>query len=206
MSQVMDALRDPAFSYERPWFYNHPMALRCELGIGDEDYMANAVRRAKEIYDILFDGQPDAFFVHHYITDPDENTRETDIQGTLRVARRILTEAMKIQQAYRHEIIRDVAFDREGNPETARINRIICYPDATYDPRKRIRRQIHSWQDFHYSFVSEQNECVYSIYDDRGCDIVFFSKEKFRAFYPRLQPYFLEYDLELMAQRLADCQ
>ena len=54
---------DRDFAYLRPWFYQNPQALRCELGQGDdtEIYMHNAYRRAKEIFAILFpDGQPDA--------------------------------------------------------------------------------------------------------------------------------------------------
>ena len=40
---------DRDFAYLRPWFYQNPHALRCELGQGDdtETYMRNAYRRAK---------------------------------------------------------------------------------------------------------------------------------------------------------------
>ncbi|MBO7555412.1 MAG: DUF3885 domain-containing protein [Neisseriaceae bacterium] len=40
-----------------------------------------------------------------------------------------------------------------------------------------------------------------SIYDDRGCDIVFATKEKYQEFYNKLQKYLLEYDLEEMKKR-----
>ena len=50
-------------------------------------------------------------------------------------------------------------------------------------------------------FVSFENECILSVYDDRGCDIVFATREKMNAFYHKLRPYFLNYDLDEMEKR-----
>ncbi len=85
--------------------------------------------------------------------------------------------------------------------EILRINRIVCYPDETYDVAKQMQTQIEDYLLPPVSFVSEQNECIFSIYDHRGCDIVFFTAEKYREFYPLLEPYFLEYDRDLMKKR-----
>ena len=52
------------------------------------------------------------------------------------------------------------------------------------------------------SLVSFANECILSVYDDRGCDIVFAVPEKLREFYPLLEPFFLAYDAEEMKKRL----
>ena len=49
--------------------------------------------------------------------------------------------------------------------------------------------------------VSFQNECIMSVYDDRGCDIVFATHEKMKEFYHTLEPYFLSYDAEEMKKR-----
>mgnify|MGYP003328298675 CR=1 FL=1 len=49
--------------------------------------------------------------------------------------------------------------------------------------------------------VSFANECIFSVYDDRGCDVVFMTREKVREFYHQLQPYFLEYDVQEMEKR-----
>ncbi len=54
-------------------------------------------------------------------------------------------------------------------------------------------------------FVSFENNCIFSVYDERGCDIVFFDKRQFRKFYPLLQKYFLDHDITLMKQRFEDC-
>jgi hypothetical protein len=54
-SQIEKSITDVSFLYKEPWFYNHPFALRCELGIGDtkREYLKNAKKRAYEIFDIL---------------------------------------------------------------------------------------------------------------------------------------------------------
>ena len=70
-SEIESFVTDASFSYKQPWFYNHPFALRCELGIGDSKrvYLKNAKKRAFEILDILFQNPPDAIFFDHYIED-----------------------------------------------------------------------------------------------------------------------------------------
>ena len=65
---------------------------------------------------------------------------------------------------------------------------------------KLIKEQIEE-RGFDTSFVSFENECILSVYDDRGCDAVFADKEKMCEFYPLLKPYFLEYDIEEMQKR-----
>ena len=81
-------------------------------------------------------------------------------------------------------------------------NRIVCYSDGKgFDSDGIIERQIDENFDNDMSFVSFENECILSIYDDRGCDIVFATHEKLREFYPPLKHYFLDYDAEEMARR-----
>ena len=67
-----------------------------------------------------------------------------------------------------------------------------------------IRRNIWEQHLAPVGFVSFENECILSIYDDRGCDIVFATHEKLREFYPLLKPYFLTYDAEEMARRYGE--
>ena len=70
-SEIEKMITDASFLYREPWFYNHPFALRCELGIGESKhtYLKNAKKRAFEIFDILFQNMPDAIFFDHYIED-----------------------------------------------------------------------------------------------------------------------------------------
>ena len=60
-----------------------------------------------------------------------------------------------------------------------------------------IKKQILNQSDI-YHFVSFKNNFIFSIYDEKGCDIVFFDEEKYKEFYLKLENYFLDYDRESM--------
>ena len=67
--------------------------------------------------------------------------------------------------------------------------------------------EIHCTDSNHYDkqlLREYQENSDLSIYDHRGCDIVFATKEKMREFYNKLKPYFLEYDAEEMSRRFND--
>ena len=72
MSIVEEKICSREFPNLQPYFYNHPHALRCELGQGDdhEEYMAAALRRALEIHDILFPKGADAICFNYWLQDP----------------------------------------------------------------------------------------------------------------------------------------
>ena len=66
-----------------------------------------------------------------------------------------------------------------------------------------LRRQITERGAHEIGLVSFANDCILSVYDDRGCDVVFASAAKMKAMYPALEPYFLAYDLAEMQRRFA---
>ena len=215
-SIVEQRICDPAFQYFHPYFYNHPYALRCELGIGDtnEEYMANARKRALEIYHLLFPKGADAIIFSHWIYDPcgcDEDEKllyEEPINEIIdsRIAHfsRSLRFLLTYQFKYRNVVVRNL--ETYATPEDwfyglDRRNRMVCYSDGIgFDFQDLIDRQLQETGE-EVSFVSFANECIYSIYDDRGCDVVFMTHEKLREFYAPLQPYFLAYDAKEMARR-----
>ena len=197
-SGIEKRLLDRDFAYLRPWFYQNPHALRCELGQGDdsETYMHNAYRRAKEIFAILFpNGQPDAVIFDQFVY-------EIPIRQPYAHKDRAFFNRMT---ARRHVIVPNLRTyeDEDGEEEkTYTRNRVVSYRDTQDFPVHRlIRRCIWEQQLAPVGFVSFRNECILSIYDDRGCDIVFAAHEKMREFYPPLKHYFLDYDAEEMARR-----
>lgn len=197
-SGIEKRLLDRDFAYLRPWFYQNPHALRCELGQGDdsETYMHNAYRRAKEIFAILFpNGQPDAVIFDQFVY-------EIPIRQPYAHKDRAFFNRMT---ARRHVIVPNLRTyeDEDGEEEkTYTRNRVVSYRDTQDFPVHRlIRRCIWEQQLVPVGFVPFRNECILSIYDDRGCDIVFAAHEKMREFYPPLKPYFLDYDAEEMARR-----
>ena len=200
-SDIEKCLLDRDFAYLQPWFYQNPHALRCELGQGDdsETYMHNAYRRAKEISAILFpDGQPDAVIFDQYVY-------ETPYRSRYAHKERAFFTRMT---ARRYVIVPNLRTHEDGDPEEEKTytrNRVVSYRDTEDFPVHRlIRRCIWEQRLAPVGFVSFENECILSIYDDRGCDIVFATHEKMRAFYPLLKPYFLDYDAEEMARRYGE--
>lgn len=207
------------FQYLQPYFYNNPYALRCELGIGDtsEEYMENAKRRATEIYHILFPNGADAIFFNYWLYDycdsGDAKKRVYDldfdpegvIENRLEFEREKLRFLSYYQLNYRHVTVRNLdTYDDPDDIDFGRQqrNRIVCFSDSIeFDYQHLINQEIEVVNGHEVSFVSFEHECIFSIYDDRGCDIVFMTHDKMKEFYNELQPYFLEYDVEEMAKR-----
>ena len=201
-SEIERLITGASFSYKQPWFYNHPFALRCELGIGDSKrvYLKNAKKRAFEIFDILFQNPPDAIFFDHYVEDL-SSWDVININHTISYFKKNIRFLAQHINKYENTVIFNILLDEDE--DSLQKNRIICYTDAKYPCKKRAIENF-PWGSRKVHFVSFENECILSIYDDRGCDIVFAKKEKMREFYDRLKPYFLEYDAEEMAKRVND--
>ena len=117
-----------------------------------------------------------------------------------------MTEQLKFlsccQYKYRHVSVKGLK-TCDAEDDSQRRNRIVCYADGKgFDADRLIHRLIYDPANSpDISFVSFRHECIFSIYDHRGCDIVFLTREKMREFYPRLQPYFLACDREEMGRR-----
>ena len=94
-------------------------------------------------------------------------------------ALRFLSENM---MKYRHVCVRGLkTYVDPSDPDyqTTRRNRIFCYSDGIgFDDIALINGQIDSEDNSEVSLVSMKNECIMSVYDDRGCDIVFATHEK----------------------------
>lgn len=203
---------DKDFAYLQPYFYNNPHALRCELGVGNEKvYISNAKKRAEDIFNILFPDGADAIIFDYWITDHSscgDADDDCDVDACIEYA--VESEAQQLrfllehQSRYRHYAVSVPTYSDadEEQPGKIRRSRIVCYGDGKgFDYDALIERQI-SGNGFGVGFVSFENECIMSVYDDRGCDIVFAVYEKMKEYYKKLEPYFLEYDLEEMERRL----
>ena len=216
MSLAEERICSREFSYLQPYFYNHPYGLRCELGQGDahEAYMATALRRALELYDILFPKGADAICFNYWLQDDCDSgpAEQDDCDETMEenLAHALEVEAKKYrflrenQFRYRHVTVRNLpTYDEPGDPdcELIRRNRVVCFSDGKgFDYETLLRNEIF-WEGHEVSFLSFENECIFSVYDDRGCDIVFMTQEKLREFYHKIEPYFLDYDREEMERR-----
>ncbi len=217
-SKIEHLICNKDFSYLQPYFYNNQFALRCELGIGEGDrYMTNAKKRATEIFDILFPDGADAIIFNYWIFDYSDcgqaekiefEKQEMDMEEIIhnRIENEVkqLRFLSEMQAEYRHFSVRNLEtygdFDDEYIDKLRR-NRVVCYrDDKEFDYNTLIDREING-RGHDVGFVSFQNDCILSVYDDRGCDIVFATQAKLKKFYHLLKPYFLSYDAEEMKKR-----
>lgn len=221
MSKVEQNILNKEFKYFEPYFYNHELSCRCELGIGGgRKYIINAYKRAVKIYNILFANGMDAFFYESKFYDYDYNTEDVFEYWTKQASLRLIKETnfiadnvkaetkenLRYQQKYYHKVVRNVPFysTEEIDSDAIQSNRIVCYPKNNFNAAKEIKQRMSYPSRRILHFVSFANECIMSIYDDRGCDVVFFEPSKFVEFYDLLKPYFLQYDCELMAKKKDD--
>lgn len=81
---------------------------------------------------------------------------------------------------YPHRLVLNVP--KSDDEDVLRVNRLVCYFDKAerIDFKKLVVKNIDK-NIFH--LVSFENECIFSVYDDRGCDIVFADKEKYAGIF-----------------------
>ncbi len=196
-SEIAKIICSSGFAYNQPWFYNHPYALRCEL---DCDNIKNAKTRVLSIYNILFLNGVDAVLFDYWVEDLYECDKisKSEINNAIKQ----LKLAAKWINNYPHTIVRGM-MNGEIDDDVRYKSRVVCYvKDKKINYKKIINYNICEKNYSPISFVSFENECVLSIYDECGCDIVFANKEKMCQFYSNLKPYFLEYDIEEMERRI----
>lgn len=216
MSEIERLILSKDFPYLQPYFYSHPWALRCELGQGKSRsaFRRKARERAEAIYHILFPAPADAVIFNYRLEDWSASgparIRELDLsleEAASLLKADIRTEVTQLrfletmQNRYRHAAVRDLPAGEAAEDAAFRRHRIVCWADEIgFDDLDLLRRQLRD-EGLDISLVSFANECILSVYDDRGCDVVFASPGKLRAFYPRLEPFLLAYDAEEMKRR-----
>lgn len=189
-------LLDPGLAYPRPWFYGNPWALRCELGQGDDvrTFLASAQARAEAIAAILFrDGQPDAVFADMVMTPNGTPWCKID-----RKRHRALTAR------YRSFTVEKIAPGPFDDEENALRSRFFFWRDEDTFDVSAIIAACFDEQASTLHLLSRTADCALSIYDSRGCDIVFANPRAMLQYYHVLSPYFLDYDrAEMEARRCA---
>lgn len=190
----------------------------------------SAYKNAIDIYKIIFPNQIDAVFFTYIVGDYPFGFHNTDnylkelqkefewtksyewnIKSIVKGFKNEINFFYKYQNKYRNIVVTDLEHYDDDENYILRKNRVICYIDnKKFNYKKLIKRCVLTdfgsvkgggKETYDTSFVSFENECILSIYDDRGCDIVFATKEKYQEFYQKLQKYLLEYDVEEMQRR-----
>ena len=153
MYNIIEQISDDSFLYLQPWFYNNQLALRCELGIGEDKYMENAFSRAIQIASILFENRKiDAAFFNQYF-DADgsvhgEGDFELNIDKKIDLNRNLLLASDDIDD------------------DISAVKRCIAYDVDFTTLESILKNQIESQINPLVSFVSLDNQCIFSVYDD----------------------------------------
>lgn len=173
-------------------------------------------QRALEIFRILFPAGADALFFDYWLYDdcwsgaPElESEYAEDIEEIHKTCIENRVALMKFlfhfQERYRHSIVKGLSgYGDDCNDDTfLGRNRVVCYADGkAFDVNSILSNQINCQTNPLVNFVSFEKELIFSVYDDRGCDIVFSTHEAMTAFYEKLEPYFLDYDRKEMFRRM----
>lgn len=214
MSQIEGLIKSESFDYLQPILYRNQNVLRCELS---EVHRGKANRRtafknALAIYELLFPAGADALFFHSNVSDmslcEDYGFSRQEMEGILACEREKLNLLASLQNVKKRTVIENLARYDDAPAEVIKRNRIIFYAGSADLNEKALIKRLTDpregrLQALEPSFVSFANECILSIYDERGCDIFFADKEKYRQFFHRLQPFLFDYDIELMRQYYA---
>lgn len=201
-NEIIKKIADKQFGYERPWFYNNPLGLRCDLGTART--RRKIFKRTLKIFDALFENGVDYVFINHYVYDISRDWENVEfISGTPGTDDDRVAKILFELQGYPHKTVEDISVDKAYYSEDLiKVNRCIAKTSGQkLNYKKYVKYNLFDTSP-EVHFVSFENECIYSIYDNRGADIVFFSREKLRKFFNILQPYLLDYDLEEMKERL----
>ena len=204
MKDIKKIISNKNFSYQQPWFYNNELALRCELGRGErqEEFLMIAEERVLKIFEVLFDGNVDLVFFDHEIFDYSRDWGESEFLSSASLNFEYEKNVSKLLHEFQscpHKTIENIKFDPEfAEDGVIKTNRCIAETTGQSVNYKKYFKAIINGKLFPVHFVSYRNQCIFSLYDARGLDIVFFSKEKYKELFVKLKDFLFEYDLPQM--------
>lgn len=186
---IQDIIFQPSFLYEQPWFYNNKLALRCSL----ENKRKNPYEIALEISKLLFTDNVDCLFFDQYIYS-DKLPESNDISLILNKKHTIL----KHIEENNIKIIK-LNYKDDDDDELEEVNRIFYFSNKI-DIGEIINNNFDTSTPIIH-LVSLKHNFIFSIYDKRGCDIVFFNEKEFIKYYSILENYLFDYDKKKMKEK-----
>jgi hypothetical protein len=180
----------PGLSLEPPLFYNWNVGIRFELGDPNEEdekkYMERVLKRSKTLLQTLHKKDDEIFIVCYF----DQLNRKSFKK--LNVFTPFLTRK-NIKYQIKHQIFpfRDPEEDEDGEWETHRL--LLKCVVADINLPRIIQAFFYNDMPRLY-FINIKRETIFSIYDDRGCDLVATKKEALKEIYHVFNDWILDYD------------
>jgi hypothetical protein len=180
----------PGLSLEPPLFYNWEIGIRFELGDPNEEndvvYMDRVLKRAKSLLHTLHEKSDEIFIVCFF----DELKRKP--YKKLNVFTPFLTRK-NIKYQIKHHLF-PFRETEDDDADEWRTHRLLLKCEVTdINLTKIIRAFFYSDMPRLY-FINLKKETIFSIYDNRGCDLVATNKETIEAIYHDFNDWILDYD------------
>lgn len=190
----------------QPLFYNWESGLRFNLQVGQtntDEYFEKAINRASSLFEAAFNPTDEVFFIlmdykykrqkisfSNYCFKQIESLKKEEI---------CYAKAKRLYEYNDRFDIRNVAVLAI---QTSRINyrnviKAIAYTD--FPPRKPSLGFLTSKEIY---FINIDKKIIFNMYDDRGLDIIASDKKVLLPIYNQYEDWILDYDRELIDQRM----
>lgn len=181
----------PGLSLEPPLFYNWNIGIRFELGNPQEEdekiYMERVLKRSKTLLQTLHKNNDEIFIVCHF------DLHKRELYKKLNVFNPFMRNK-NVKYQMRHTVFpfRDPEEDENDEWETHRLL-LKCEVQDINLP-KIIRPFFYKDATPRLYFINIKRETIFSIYDDRGCDLVSAKKESIEEIYHTFNDWILDWD------------
>lgn len=195
----------PDLQLRPPLYYNWAFSLRFELGENyDADnvyencpYLTKVYKRAVTLFESIHSPEEDIYIV----VDVDDFGDGGTFQHKLNIFSKYINKKAVLAKLQQHTI--PYIFPEDDEDKTFRTHRFFLkckIPDIQYIPMlKAICNQdmgIKPSISYRTYFINTNNDTIFHIYDDRGCDLLANSPDKIRNIYEEYNDWLLDYDRE----------
>lgn len=181
----------PGLFLEPPLFYNWNIGIRFELGNPREDdesiYMERVLRRAITLLQVLHQNNDEIFIGCHF------DQQKKELYKKLNVFNPFL-KYKNVKYQIRHKVFpfREPEEDEDEHWVTHRLSLKCMAQDINL--AKMILTYFYKDSMPRLYFINIKRETIFSIYDDRGCDLVSAKKENIEEIYHTFNDWILNYD------------
>ncbi|SFS70045.1 DUF3885 domain-containing protein [Marininema halotolerans] len=181
----------PGLSLEPPLFYNWNIGIRFELGDPHEEdekkYMERVLKRGLTLLKALHQNHDELFIVCYY-----DKLKREPYKKVNAFNRSMRNKHVKYQMHHQVFPFREPEEDEDDEYETHRLL-LKCEVQDVNLP-KMIRRFFYRNDMPRLYFVNIKRGTIFSIYDDRGCDLVSTKKENIEEIYYTFNEWILDWD------------